>query len=483
MINNLSYKIPLNNSIHPMQRVAKSQGVQPLDESIYPQHTNIAAFPPGVQPGSIALNTRLINQNDIMMYNTVNQILSTSKTEAVSPLDGVSRLKKIDMLLKNGILLNNKSNDGSTVLENLYKIATTKRGDGFDNAKILGQAIDTLSKPETVTQSFGDIPDYIKEQILSNPGISEDIKQDPSLLDVNQKGSGTCVSASFESHLARRHPAEFVRWANELTGPGESVSFKIKSSSLNSSYLEAYNILKNMFEIKPDAIDFNTQEFNFTLKPDKNAKTRALIQNIHWDKGERNILDVYMQSLIMHTSSEQSYDSLTDIRTGKFNANPNGLGEFEKIFMESIIENEERLSMVYQKIDENQNLVGWGCDFATIQKHIINTIDSGEDVIIGYVLTNETSGDTLNPNYVNTPENRPEKIVNGHEITIVDYRHDENGKLVFICNDTDDDYDGLIEYPADYLLPKIHHAGYPAKIVEADYYRITNNVYGIAEPA
>ena len=104
-------------------------------------------------------------------------------------------------------------------------------------------------------------------------------------------------------------------------------------------------------------------------------------------------------------------------------------------------------------------------------------------MIIGYVLTNETSGDTLNPNYVNTPENRPEKIVNGHEITIVDYRHDENGKLVFICNDTDDDYDGLIEYPADYLLPKIHHAGYPAKIVEADYDRITNNVYGIAEPA
>ena len=47
------------------------------------------------------------------------------------------------------------------------------------------------------------------------------------------------------------------------------------------------------------------------------------------------------------------------------------------------------------------------------------------------------------------------------------------------CNDTDDNYNGLIEYSADYLIPKIHHAGYPAKIVEADYDRITNEVYGI----
>ena len=180
----------------------------------------------------------------------------------------------------------------------------------------------------------------------------------------------------------------------------------------------------------------------------------------------------------MHSGSEQTYNSLIDKREGKFNSNPEGLGEFEKIFLETIIENEERLSMVYQKVDANQNLVGWGCDFATIQKHIIDTLNMDDDVIVGYVLTNETSGDTMLPDYVNTPDNAPNKIINGHEITIVDYKQDKNGKITFICNDTDDGLDELIEYPADYLIPKIHHAGYAAKIVEADYDRITNAVYG-----
>lgn len=233
-----------------------------------------------------------------------------------------------------------------------------------------------------------------------------------------------------------------------------------------------------MFEIKPEKIDFGSKNFDFTLTPDKNARTRAQIQNKHWDKGERNILDVFMQSTLMHSGSEQTYNSLIDKREGKFNSNPEGLGEFEKIFLETIIENEERLSMVYQKVDANQNLVGWGCDFATIQKHIIDTLNMDDDVIVGYVLTNETSGDTMLPDYVNTPDNAPNKIINGHEITIVDYKQDKNGKITFICNDTDDGLDELIEYPADYLIPKIHHAGYAAKIVEADYDRITNAVYG-----
>lgn len=437
----------------------------------------IINFPFLAPKNELGINTKLTSTKDIEMYGVINQLLSTSAIEQISPLDNLSRLKKLDTLLKNGTLLNNKSNNGTTTLENLYTIATSPRGNGFNNAKILGQTIDALYKPETITQAFGDIPAQEKAKILSDPNLDPEIKQNPELLDVT--GSGTCVSASFESHLARRHPAEFARWAQELTSPNENISFTIKSSSLNPSYLEAYNILKNMFEITPQGIDFRSQDFTFSLKPDKYAKIRADIQNKHWDKGERNILDVLMQSTLMHTGSEQTYNSLTDKRAGKFNSNPEGLGEFEKIFIESIIENEERLSMVYQKVDENQNLIGWGCDYNTIQNHILETLKTGEDVIIGYVLTNETSGETLEPTYINTPENRPEKIINGHEITIVDYKQDKDGKITFICNDTDDGIDDLIEYPADYLLPKIHHAGYPAKIVEMDYDSITNAVYGV----
>ena len=77
-----------------------------------------------------------------------------------------------------------------------------------------------------------------------------------------------------------------------------------------------------MFEIKPQSIDFNSKDFTFSLSPDKNAKIRAQIQNKHWDKGERNILDVFMQSTLMHAGSEQTYNTLIDKREGKFNSNP-----------------------------------------------------------------------------------------------------------------------------------------------------------------
>lgn len=437
---------------------------------------NFINFPSSFSKNELGINTKLTSQKDITMYNVLAQVLTASVNEQTSPLDNVSRLKKLDVLLKNGTLLKNNSNDYSSTLENLYKIATEQRTLNFDNAKILGQTIDALYKPETITQVFGDIPPEEKAKILTDPELDPRIRQNPSLLDVTS--SGTCVSASFESHLARRHPAEFARWAQEITSPKEAISFTVNSNAFNSSYLEAYNILKNMFEVKPEYIDFNTKNFKFILSPDKNAKTRAQIQNNHWDKGERNILDVFMQSTLMHAGSEQTYNSLIDKREGKFNTNNEGLGEFEKIFLETIIENGERLSLVYQKVDVNQNLVGWGCDFATIQKHIIDTLNTGDDVIIGYVLTNETSGDAMLPEYVNTPDNAPNKIINGHEITIVDYKQDKNGKITFICNDTDDGVDNLIEYSADYLIPKIHHAGYAAKIVEADYDRITNAVYG-----
>lgn len=464
--------------IKPIQKVEDKNGVQSLNSAAPSFQGKIINFPStNTIKGGLDIKTQLTTQQETAMYNTIIQVLSTSQTEQVSPQDKVSRLKKVDALLKNGTLLNNKSNDGTSTLENLYKIATTARGNGFNNAKILGQTIDTIYKPEIVTQIFGDIPNSVKQQILQDPALDPRIKQDPSLLDVT--GSGTCVSASFEYHLARKHPAEFSRWVAGLTSPQECVEQKVKSSSLNASWLEAYNILKNMFEIKPKAIDFNTQDFDITLRPDKNARIRAKVQDQCWDKGERSIIDVLMQSTFMQMGSEQTYNSLIDKREGKFNSNQEGLGEFEKIFIESIIENNERLSMVYQKVDGSQNLTGWGCDLKTIQKHITDTIDSGEDVIIGYVLTNETSGNTRERGYINTPDNAPNKIINGHEITIVDYKQDKHGNVTFICNDTDDNLDELIEYKADYLLPKIHHAGYPAEIVAEDYDKIANEIYGL----
>ena len=52
-------------------------------------------------------------------------------------------------------------------------------------------------------------------------------------------------------------------------------------------------------------------------------------------------------------------------------------------------------------------------------------------------------------------------------------------KLIFVCNDTDDDDVKPIEYTEDYLLPKIHHAALPQKVVEADMTVTPNWVEGL----
>lgn len=401
-------------------------------------------------PSLAKVNTKLTSADDIKMYNEILSAFATSETEKVSPVDNTLRQTKLNALLKNGTLLNRNSNDRTSVLENIYKAAVTERAAGMDGLKIAGQIIDTVYNPAIITQKFGDIPKEAQVFILN---------KDKNLLNsssINVEGSGTCVAASVEFHMANKHPAEFSRWAESLTSPKVEVEKNINLSALSKNTMDALWLLKE-FEVKPD--NFNFYRPKLRIKPDENAIVRAQIQDNFWDKGERSVLDVLFQSTLMQLGSQQSYDSLTDTRGGKFNSNPQGLIEFEKTFIESIVENSERTSVVYQNVDNNQNLLGWNCDMADIQKHITEAIDSGEDVIIGYVLTAEEC---------NEPADNPKKIVNGHEITIVDYKKDPFGNMTFICNDTDDDKPQLVEYSANYLLPKIHHASYPVQIVEQE---------------
>ncbi len=388
----------------------------------------------------INLRTTLAGNDEVQMYNAILTALNESSN------GDITTQQKLNDLLKNGKLLNNSSNNGTTTLKNLYDIISTPRAQGFDSVKILKTAIDTMYKPSSITQTFGDIPDEVKNLMMTSPEVSEEVKQNPALLDVKTNGSGTCPAASLEFHLANKRPAEFARWANELTSPKMSVTQNIKMNSLSKNYLDAVWLL-DAFETKPKYADF--EKATLELKPDENAYTRAYIQNGFYDEGERTILDVLIQSTLMQNASQQSYNSLTDIRAGKFNSNPQGLSSDEKTFIESIVDDKEKLSIVYQNIDDNQRLTGYRCDFAKIEQHIKAAIDEGEDVIIGYIFADQNN-----------------QVTGGHEITITDYKKDENGETVFICNDTDDNNNELIEYKASYLLPKIHHAGYPAHLVE-----------------
>ncbi len=371
--------------------------------------------------------------------------------EVTSKLDRNTK-KVVNLLLKNGVLLNSNSDDKSTVLDNLHKIVKEPRAKGLNNIGILRDTIATISYPYLITQQFGDIPQVYRQSV-----IEATKSQNPNEIDVEH--SGTCVAASTEFKLAKQMPAEFSRLAQELSSPKLSATKHIKLENLADNTLNGVWLL-NAFEIPFKLENYNDATLMFA--PDKNAIIRAQIQTTNRDPEERSPLDVLMQSTFMQIGSQQSYNTVTDKRGGKFNQNDKGLIEFEKTFTESVVFDKNILSVTYQTVDENAKLVGYETDFETTKKHLTAALDMGENIIIGYTQTNENN-----------------IIVNGHEITIVGYKKDDNGKLTFICNDTDDGITQPIEYSEDYLIPKIHHAALPKEIVEKDLDIVPSWVEGV----
>lgn len=408
-------------------------------------------------PYALNINTSLRTEEEKLMYSELVRAVNSSSANDLSPFEQkFSQAQKLDVLLKNGKLLNTKSNNGTTTLSSLYRILNTPRINNLSNLKIANQVIDALFEPSVISQKIGDVPLEVKRHILNNNTIDPEIKQKPRLLDV--EGGGTCVAASVEFCLADKHPAEFARWAEALTSPANSVRQTVNTSALSKNFLDSMELLET-FKMK--TTNFNFDVINLELKPDKDAITRAMIQNSYQDPGEHNIIDVLIQSTLMNVGSQKTYNSLTDKRKGDFSIEPQGLIEFEKTFVESIVNNEEKLSIVYQNLIEDENtaganpesvnaiLTGYRCGFDKIEKHIIDTLMSGENVIIGCIFTDENK-----------------KVQGGHEMTILGAKKAKDGETIFICNDTDDGKNEYVEYRAGELLPKIHHAGYPAHIVE-----------------
>lgn len=357
--------------------------------------------------------------------------------------------KNLDLLLKTGVLLNNNSNDKSSTLDNLYTMLSTPRAKGITAQVAVADTLSALARPEAITQTFEEIPkEYIKP-ILQHAYFNPDIKTDElNEKSINVEHSATCVATSIEFKLAKQMPAEFARFAQELTSPKLSVEKTIQLKNLADNTLDSVWLL-NAFEVPYEMQDFDKAKL--TLAPDPNAIFRAQIQNAGRHGYERSMVDVLMQSTFMNVGSQQSYDSLTDVRGGKFSINDRGLIEFEKTFTESIVKDRNEISVTYQNIDQDGKLVGYETDFNTLKRQILDSLAMGEGVIIGYTLVNSNK-----------------EIINGHEITIIGAREDKNGKLIFTCVDTDDNNPNTIEYSEDYLIPKIHHAGLPKEVAEKD---------------
>lgn len=392
------------------------------------------------QPAAPSLRTRMTKEEE-QKYTKLAQF-ADKKTK-----------KQLDTLLKNGILLNSKSNDNSTVLDNLYKIATEPRAQGLNPQFVLRDTVNALENPFSINQEFGNVPKnyqalIIQQEVQTAAAKNAPVSVEQAARDTNVTHSGDCPAASIEFDLAKKMPAEFSRFAQQLSSPKLSVEKVIQLKNLNDKPEDA-KFLLDTFETPYTLSNDGTAKL--TLAPDKNALLRARIQNDDKSYFERSLVDVLMQSTFMNVGSQQSYDSLTDIRQAKkFNNTDNkGLIEIEKTYTESVVEDKNIISVTYQIVDADTRITGYRTDFKTVKKQLLDSLAMGENVIIGYTQTDDNK-----------------KIINGHEITIIGVKKDKNNKLIFICNDTDDYKAHSIEYSEDYLIPKIHHAGLPQKIAE-----------------
>ncbi|MBR2386924.1 hypothetical protein IKA92_06480, partial [bacterium] len=149
-----------------------------------------------------------------------------------------------------------------------------------------------------------------------------------------------------------------------------------------------------------------------------------------------------------------TYNSLNDVRVNDVVSE--GLQETEKTFMESIITNKEKLTLTYMDVaQDGQTIQGRRCSNSKIEKHLKEALAMGEDVIIG---CREVAYDGLG-----------NEVVGWHEVTVTGMKKDHLGRTIFLINDTDDNKNQLFEWKASDLIPKIHHATYPAQLVENEY--------------
>lgn len=348
----------------------------------------------------------------------------------------------LNTLLKTGVLLDSNSNNKSTVLDNLYRIATEPKMDGLKNANILRDAVRIIADPTTITQNIGDVPEKKEKEFVAR----DPQKYNHESLNAH---SSCCVAASIEYTLANKQPAEFARMAADLTSPEGKTTKKMKLSTIAPNTVDAIWLLN---EFKLNYKMLNWDDVEITLTPDKNAIEREKIQTTDKDPDETSPLEIAFMSTLMNTGSQNTYDSLTDTRAGVYNPDNKGLVDIEKNLVEEIVEDTPKVSVTYQILDETGKITGYECDAKTVQKHIMDALKLNNNVIIGYA-------DTVDN------ENR---FVNGHEITIVGAEQSPDGKVTFLCNDTDDYKSELKRWPAEELIPLIHHAGLPKEVLKDD---------------
>lgn len=111
-------------------------------------------------------NRVLPNRNSIVDSSKANDY-SKMYSELYNFVDNEGK-KHLQTLHENKKLFSNNSNDGSSTIENLYKLMTQPRTDGFDAKILMIEALKTLSDPYVITQDFGKIPEVVLPGMIND---------------------------------------------------------------------------------------------------------------------------------------------------------------------------------------------------------------------------------------------------------------------------------------------------------------------------
>ena len=390
----------------------------------------------------LSSSRKILNKEEEIQYDNIKNLLPEEYQ------------KKLTNILSSGRLLQDDSEGNLTVLSSLYKIVNDERLPEINNIELLKDCIDILDNPYIITQRAEDIPeeyqDEFKKRFLAAEKKSESfykittniaISADNSLSEESgiteeeffkYRSIGTCAAASLEFELATKQPAEFFRIVERLSSNRIGVFKTIELQKSDKHLVEFFETRHAMIE--PD-------KFIVRLSPDENAYLLSEIQNKYQDDGERSIVDILMQSVIMNLGSRQTYDSINDRRAANELTNNNdGLIVSEINFARKILVSSTSYYREYKKLDsagkiknlEEQN---------NIKNEILKTLQKNNNVVAGLIYNDEEGFCT-----------------GGHEVTIVGYTKNLQGRGFFIIQDSDD-YRAKPELlEEEELLKLIHHA-------------------------
>lgn len=417
----------------------------------------------------------------ISLYQTIRHPIKTAKAvlallDNTSSKEGVTtRLAMFHTLSKNlskqgkenlyqqltaGRLTDTTADDGHSTIRHLYSIYANPRNKGYNKTVVLEETLRLLSKPQTITQKFGPLSPPAIQKLLAyyQSGKGPQIKGglDPSRLDVLT--SATCVASSVMGRMVEHTPSEFCRHIAELTGPKSAFYEKAYADEISpEDPSQARQILSDYGIPATEMKDSKKPGYWIKVNLPYSGVIRAQNQQASHPNGTQGVVESAYQAALTHLVV-RTYDPGLDTRVenGKME-DYKGLEEDKKTLMESIIgDNTGVISVTYQFTgtgrasgSDEAYLVGYYRGFEKTTRDLTTAIDSGTDVIVGFTDTDDTS--------------TTGRINMGHEIRVVGYKKSPTGQIIFKVADSDDDIPNYVWRTAQELVPKIHHAGFPAK--------------------